>query len=156
MESLYFEDFVEGEEMETGARTVDDALVRSFAEVSGDLNPLHLDEAYARRSVFGERVAHGVLGLAVATGLLNRSGLTRGTLVALAGLSWRFLAPIRLGTSVRLQVRTASVRPTRQPDRGLVVLDGRLVDAEGGVLQEGQLTLLVRRRSAGSGSVGAG
>lgn len=149
MESLYFEDFAEGTEFETGELTVDDAMVQGFADVSGDRNPLHLDEDYARQSAFGERVAHGVLGLAVATGLLNQSGLTRGTLVAFAGLSWRFRAPIRLDTTVRVRIRTASTRPTSRPDRGLVVLGASLVDADGAVLQEGELTMLVKRRGGG-------
>lgn len=148
MESLHFEDFVEGLTMETAARTVDDALVRSFAELSGDHNPLHLDDAYARASVFGERVAHGVLGPVVATGLLNQSGLTRGTLVALTGLSWRFRAPIRLGATIRLRVRTAMTRETARPERGLVVLDATVLDDEDQTLQEGQLTMLVRRRGS--------
>lgn len=152
MESLYYEDFLAGPELETGARVVDDAMVQAFADVSGDRNPLHLDEEYARSSAFGERVAHGVLGLAVATGLLNQSGLTRGTLVAFAGLSWRFRAPIRLGTEVRVRIRTASTRGTSQPDRGLVVLDASLVDGDGQVLQDGQLTMLVKRRGGAEGA----
>lgn len=146
MEALYFEDFGPALEMETGARTVDDGMVRGFADVSGDRNPLHLDDAYARESVFGERVAHGVLGLAVATGLLNQSGLTRGTLLALMGVSWRFLAPLRLGTEVRARIRTASKRATSRPDRGIVVLDAALIDSQGNVLQAGELTVLVKCR----------
>lgn len=148
MESLYFEDFREGAELETSSALIDDETVLAFAEVSGDRNPLHLDPEYARASVFGERVAHGVLGLAVATGLLNQSGLTRGTLVALLGLSWDFVAPIRLDTAVRVRIRVDVTRPTSRPDRGLVVLGASLVDDGGGELQRGTLKMLVRRRPA--------
>ena len=144
-EGLFFEDFVVGRRFETGARVVTQADVEAFADVSGDRNPLHLDEEYAAKSVFGRRVAHGVLGLGVATGLLNERGLTRGTLVALLGVAWDFVEPLYPGMEVRAELVVASVRETRRADRGLVVLDTELVGG-GGAIQRGQLRLLVRRR----------
>ena len=156
MESLYFEDFRVGTELETSSRVVDEASVLAFADVSGDRNPLHLDAEYARGSAFGERVAHGVLGLAVATGLLNQSRLTRGTLVALVGLSWDFVAPIRLGTAVSVRIRVDATRPTSRLDRGLVELGASLVDAGGAELQRGSFKMLVRRRPAAPHPPGAG
>lgn len=144
-EGLFFEDFDVGRTYRTGTRVVTQADVEAFADVSGDRNPLHLDEAYAAGSVFGGRVAHGVLGLAVATGLLNQRGLTRGTLVALVGVSWDFVGPLHPGTEVRVELEVASCRETQRRDRGLVVLDAELVG--GGVtIQRGELRLLVKRR----------
>lgn len=148
MESLYFEDFQVGARFETASKLVDDEAVHAFADVSGDRNPLHLDEAYAKAGPFGERVAHGVLGLAVATGLLNRARLTRGTLLALLGLEWDFLRPVRLGTAVTARIEVESARPTSKPGRGLVVLALSLVDTQGMELQRGKLKMLVRRRPA--------
>ncbi len=142
-----FEDFDVGQRFETPAATITGGMVQAFADVTGDRNPLHLDEDYARSSVFGERVAHGLLGTCVGAGLLQRSGLTRGTLVALVGLTWSFIAPIRFGTEVRMRLRVAALRPTSKPDRGLVVLAAELVAGEV-VVQRGDLTVLVRRRGA--------
>jgi acyl dehydratase len=156
VESLYFEDFRVGTELETSSRVVDEEAVFAFADVSGDRNPLHLDPEYARAGAFGERVAHGVLGLAVATGLLNQSRLTRGTLVALLGLTWDFVAPIRLGTAVTVRIRVDSTRRTSRPDRGIVVLAASLVDAGGAELQRGTFKMLVRRRPAAPRPPGAG
>ena len=148
---LYFEDLVPGRRFETASRVVTVADVEAFAAVSGDRNPLHLDEAYAAASVFGGRVAHGLLGLSVATGLLNALGLTRGTLVAFLGLEWSFVAPLYPGTAVRLVLEVAGGRPTSRADRGLVELGARLVrDGDDAVLQEGVLRLLVRRTGAGA------
>lgn len=141
---LFYEDFHEGRRFRTGSRAITEADVEAFAAVSGDRNPLHLDDDYARASVFGRRVAHGVLGLAVGTGLLNALGLTRGTLVAFLGLTWDFVAPLYPGTEVWLTLEVKRRRPTASPDRGLVVLQAELVGAAE-VIQRGELKLLVRK-----------
>jgi acyl dehydratase len=147
---LYYEELEPGRTFSTGSRVVTHGDVAAFAEVSGDRNPLHLDEAYARESVFGGRVAHGVLGLAVATGLLNAAGLTRGTLVAFLGLSWDFIAPLYPDTEVHLELGVVSRRETSHPDRGLVVLDASLVAVTGEVVQRGELRILVSTEAGAS------
>ena len=144
---MYFEEFDEGRTYRTGSRRVTVADIEAFAEVSGDRNPLHLDPEYGAASVFGGRVAHGVLGLAVATGLLNGAGLTRGTLMAFLGLSWDFVAPLRPGTEVALALAVKARRATSSPERGLVVLRAEL-EGDGSVLQRGELKLLVRKRGS--------
>lgn len=150
MEGLWFEDFAAGGEWETEARAVTGDDVDAFAALSGDRNPLHLDDAFARSAGFGGRIAHGVLGLAVATGLLNRLGLTRGTLVALLGVTWDFRRPVRPGDVLRARLRVAGRRETSHPDRGIVRLEARLANQAGEVAQEGELRLLVRRKLPGA------
>lgn len=140
-----FEDFALGAVYETDARVITDADIRAFADVSGDRNPLHLDDDVAAASAFGGRVAHGVLGLAVATGLVNRSRLTRGTLIAFVGLDWSFRAPIRPGDEVRVRITIAGKRVTSTPDRGLVRLAVELLGPDDGLVQEGEWRMLVRR-----------
>jgi acyl dehydratase len=146
MKPLWFEDFAVGARYETGSRTLSSSDIDAFAAVSGDHNPLHLDEAYASGTPFGGRIAHGVLGLAVATGLLNQLGLTRGTLVALAGIRWDFRAAIRPGDVLHAELVVTEARSTRREDAGLVRLAERLLNQHDVVVQEGELTMLVRRR----------
>lgn len=146
-EGFWYEDFEPERTFRAGSREITEADIEAFAAVSGDRNPLHLSDDYAAGSVFGGRVAHGVLGLAVATGLLNARGLTRGTLVAFLGLSWDFVAPLYPGTEVALALAVASRRPTSHADRGLVVLRAEL-ESGGETVQRGELKLLVRRREA--------
>jgi acyl dehydratase len=146
VQPLWFEDFRVGQAYDTGARQVTQADVEAFAAVSGDRNPLHLDEAYAAATPFGGRIAHGVLGLAVATGLLNQLGLTRGTLVALLGVRWDFRAPLRPGDVVRARLRVAETKPSRKGGRGVVRLAVALVNEREVVAQEGELTMMVRAR----------
>lgn len=145
-EGLYYEEFEEGRAFRTGTRLLTAADIDTFAEVSGDRNPLHEEGEYAAASVFGGRVAHGVLGLAVATGLLNGLGLTRGTLVAFVGLSWDFVRPLYPGTEVGVALEVLSRRSTSDGESGLVVLGAELRSGTE-VLQRGELKLLVRRRT---------
>jgi 3-hydroxybutyryl-CoA dehydratase len=143
---LWFEELQPGRTFETGSRVIDDAAIEAFALVSGDDNPLHLDEAYARTTALGGRVAHGLLGPAVVSGLMAELGLTRGTLIALVGVSFEFVRPIRPGTEVRARIQVSGARPTSKPGRGLVVFAVELVDASDRLLQRGEFRELVRSR----------
>lgn len=143
---LDYEDLAPGRTFETAARTVTGADVQAFAELSGDRNPMHLDPAFSARTPFGRPVAHGMLGLAVATGLLSALGLTRGTLIALVGISWSFRLPVFYEDVVRVRLRVASRRPSSRADRGLVTFAAEMLNQHGEVVQEGELVELVKRR----------
>lgn len=145
---LYFEEFEEGRTFDCGGREVGDAEIVAFAELSGDRNPLHLDDEYARGSSFGGRVAHGALGIALATGLMAQAGLTAGTLVALLGIDWRFVAPIRPGDRLRLSLRVAARRELPGRDRGVVKFVAELVNQAGTLVQSGEIVELIRCRPA--------
>ena len=146
MTGRYFEEFELGEAFNAGPRLVTQEDVNTFAAVSGDLNPLHLDADYAATTRFGRPIAHGLLGLSIATGLLGSTGLTRGTLIALAGLEWTFLAPLYPGTEVSIRVSVAELRRSKKPGLGRLVWDVELVDREGEILQKGRLKALLRTR----------
>jgi acyl dehydratase len=145
---LHFEEFEEGRIFDCGEREVGDAEIVAFAELSGDRNPLHLDDEYARGTPFGGRVAHGALGIALATGLMAQAGLTAGTLVALLGIDWRFVAPIRPGDRLRLTLRVAARRELPGRDRGVVKFVAELVNQEGALVQSGEIIELIRRAPA--------
>jgi len=150
---MYYEEFEEGLAFVTAHRVVTEADVRGFAELSGDRNPIHLDAAAAIQAGFDRPVAHGALGLAVATGLANQLGLTRGTLVALLGVNWRFRAPIHYGDTMRLHLRVAGRRATGNPGRGVVTLAAELRNQRDEVTQEGDfIELIIRRPQTGEPS----
>jgi len=147
--SLYFEDFTVGREFTSSPVQVTGDDIRRFADLSGDHNPLHLDPEAARAAGFPGTVAHGVLGIALATGLASRMELTRRSLVALVGITWRFRAPVFPDDRLTLHLRVAARRPTRRPGTGVVTLAAELRNQRGEVAQEGEFQELLRQRPAG-------
>jgi acyl dehydratase len=146
----YFEDIRVGEEYESPGRTVTETDIVLFAGLSGDYNVLHTDAEFMKKSIFGERIAHGLLGLAIQSGLFYRSGPAYATL-AFAGLRWKFKAPIRIGDTIRLRARVIDKRETSRPDRGLVVVERKVLNQRDEVVQEGETDLMVERRSGRAG-----
>ena len=82
---LYFEEFSVGDSITSQGRTVTEADIVNFAMLSGDWNPLHTDAEIAKSTVFGERIAHGMLVLSMATGLADRMGFINGTAILIDG-----------------------------------------------------------------------
>src|SRR5688572_7997886 len=99
-----FDDLSLGDTFVSPTRTLDQGHVVSFAELSGDSNPVHLDEAFARGTLFRGRIAHGLLVQSIASGLAWQTGVFRGTIVALAEMSMRFEAPVRPGDTIRVEL----------------------------------------------------
>lgn len=145
--SLYFEDLEIGMAFESPARTITEADVVAFAGVSGDFNPLHTDEEFARTTLYGRRIAHGVLALSVVTGLRQRMGVFEGTLMGFLEIrSWRFRAPVYPGDTIRAITSVAELRETSKLDRGVVVQAIEVLNQAGDPVQDGEFVTLLRRR----------
>jgi len=144
---LYFEDVEVGVRFETPGRTVTEADLVAFAGVSGDFNPLHTDAVFAAGTMYGERIAHGALVLSLATGLRQRAGLFDGTLMGLLEIrSWRFIAPVRIGDTIRVVCEIIELRETSKPDRGVMVQRVDVLNQHDAVVDTGELVMLLRRR----------
>lgn len=148
-ETMYFDDFVVGESFLSPARTITETDVVNFAGLSGDYNALHVDNEYANNSIFGGRIAHGLLGLTVASGLFTRTDLNRkmaSSLLALLGInSWRFLGPLKFGDTIHLEIEIVSKEETSKPDRGIVYFNRKVVNQRGELIQEGTTPMLIKR-----------
>ena len=144
----YFEDYLVGSEHITPARTITDADVRAFADLTGDHPPLHMDDAYARSTIFGARISHGLLGLALVNGLAYGSIIDETYVMAFLGIEWAFAGPIRLGDTVHARLRIADSRPASKPDRGIVREAIQLINQRSEIVQQGDFTFMIRRRSA--------
>lgn len=139
----YFEEFYEGQDLPAPARTITEADIVAFAALSGDYNPLHTDETFARGTPFGRRIAHGLLGLSIASGLAARAGYIEGTALAFMGLEWRFKAPVFIGDTIRMEARVKRTRAMPSAGGGIVVFAVRVLNQEGKVVQQGEWTMLM-------------
>jgi acyl dehydratase len=139
----FFDEIEVGEEYESPGRTVTETDIVIFAGLSGDYNVLHTDAEFMKSSIFGERVAHGLLGLAIQAGLFTRATPEYATL-AFAGLRWKFKSPIKIGDTIYLRAKVIAKKETSTG--GLVTLARTLRNQRDEVVQEGETDLLVERR----------
>jgi acyl dehydratase len=144
----WFEEIEVGEESLSPARTVTEADIVIFAGLSGDYNILHTDAEFMKSSAFGERIAHGLLGLAIQSGLFSRAGQPYA-LLGSAALRWKFKGPIRIGDTIRVRARVTAKKDGDAPDRGVVTVEREVLNQRDEVVQEGETELLVERRPAG-------
>lgn len=141
-----FEEIQVGDEYLSPGRTVTEADIVAFAGLSGDYNVLHTDAEFMRTSIFGERIAHGLLGLAIQSGLGMRAMPRPFATIAFLGLRWRFKGPIKIGDTIKVRIKVVDKRETSKPDRGIVVLQRVIVNQRGEVVQEGETDIMVERR----------
>ncbi len=142
-----WEDFKVGEVLVTGRRTVDAGDVSRYAGLSGDFNPLHTDEEFAKTTPFGTRVAHGILTLAISNGQQNLAGWFEGTTIALLGLDKvRFTAPVRFGDTVHTEMTVRDTKESSKPDRGVVTFDTAMKNQQGETVLQYELALMLMRR----------
>jgi acyl dehydratase len=147
MKKSYYEDFEIGDEFVTPGRTVTEADVMLFAGLTGDYNRIHTDAEYMKSSMFGERIAHGLLGLSLVNGLKYRTDYDSDGVLAFLGLTWKFSGPIRFGDTIHAIIRIASKRETSKPDRGIMIQSIQVINQRGEVVQEGEFTSLMKRRA---------
>ncbi|MDE2134678.1 MAG: MaoC family dehydratase [Alphaproteobacteria bacterium] len=137
--TYYFEDLKPGM-AESFTKTVSERDVQLFGEVSGDTNPVHFDEAYARTTVFRGRIAHGVLSLSYMSAVLGTKIPGPGTIFV--SQSTRFKAPVRIGDTV---VTVCTVRELLEKRRVIFDCICKVKDT---VVVEGEALVIAPARPA--------
>ena len=131
----------------TVSRTVTEADRANFCGVSGDFNQLHTDIEFAAQTPFGQRIAHGMCGLAIASGCLNRSGLIEGTTVAFKIIKeWSFRSPIFINDTIYVKVKVKDKRESAKEDRGLVSFWLSVMNQREEMVMEGQWDIYMSRK----------
>ncbi|CAM3646709.1 Acyl dehydratase [Bordetella sputigena] len=131
-----------GDQYRTAGITVTEAHVVGFAGISGDLFDVHMDDEFAREAGFSGRIAHGLLGLALADGLKTRSKV-RLKGIATLNWNWSFRAPLLIGDRIHAQLSVKAKRATRKPGRGIVTLEMKVLNQRGEIVQEGETQLMM-------------
>ena len=144
---VHYEDFEVGQVFTSQGRTITETDVVLFAGWSWDTNPPHTDAESMRESRFGERIAHGMLGISVAMGLVSRLGVFEDCSIALLGIDdWRFTGPVRIGDTVHCRVEILGTRLTSAGDAGILDRRFELLNQRDEVVQHGRIGVLVARR----------
>lgn len=140
MSALFFEDLSVGQSAEL-VRTVDEKAIQAFADVSGDFNPVHLDEAFAATTPFKTRIAHGMLSAAYISALI--AGKLPGPGAIYLGQTLTFKRPVKIGDEVTV---TATITAL-DPEKARAVLSTACT-VGGKVVLDGEATIMVPRRPA--------
>ncbi len=147
---LYFEDFTVGDKATSPSRTITEADIVWFAALSGDYNEIHTSETVAQQGMFKRRIAHGLLGLSIASGLAFQMGFLIGTVEAFRSLEWEFTAPIFIGDTIHLEAEVVETKAFPRLGNGKVTFKVTVKKQDGSVVQRGTWTILVKSRPATS------
>jgi 3-hydroxybutyryl-CoA dehydratase len=142
-QGMFFEEFEEGMELETRGRTVTETDIVNFAGLSGDFNPMHTNAEFAAQTPYGKRVAHGLLSLAIASGLSYQLGFLEGTVMAFTGVEWKMRDPVFIGDTIRVLVKIGKKREMKAMGGGFVTFDVKVLNQHDKITQKGTWTVLV-------------
>ena len=141
---LYFEEFEVGQKIITVGRTVTESDIVTFACLSGDFNQIHTDVEYSKATTYGQRVAHGLLGVSIASGLAMRTGVLEGTVIAFREINnWKFIAPVFIGDTIHVELDVAETKALPRIGGGSVVITLDVKKQSGETVMKGNWTVLV-------------
>ncbi|MCU0488067.1 MAG: MaoC family dehydratase N-terminal domain-containing protein [Anaerolineales bacterium] len=144
---MYFDEFQPGLKIATAGRTVTESDIVSFAGLSGDFNQIHVDAEYSRVSPAGQRVAHGLLVLAMVSGLAVQTGMMEGTIIYFREVAeWKFVKPVLIGDTIHAIVEVKEVKDMRRIGAGSVSMEIEVRNQREEVVQRGLWNVLVALR----------
>jgi len=142
---IQYEDLEVDAEHESSGRTVTEADVVNFAGLSADYNNMHIDEEFAKKTVFKTRVAHGMLVTSIATGLWFT--MPRLATVAFMGLEdWRFSGAVFPGDTIHITRRLVEKKEHKRPNMGFFIFEVNVKNQKDEVVQKGKWVILVTKK----------
>ena len=118
-------------------REITDEVIRKFADVSGDYNPIHLDEDFAAKTRFGKRIAHGMLSGAFISAVLGNEFRERK--IVYLSQTMKFIAPVFIGDTVTASGTITNIRE----DKGIVTLETISTNQNGDTLVTGEAAVMI-------------
>ena len=147
----HFDDYQVGEVIPAPSRTITETDVVNFAGLAADYHPLHVDEEFARKSQFGQRIAHGMLSFVVMSGLLYLAGVSSDKSMAFLGIrDWNFKAPVFIGDTLTVRITVVDKHASKKPDRGVLTFHCEVLNVtrSNEVACEGKWVQMYRRKQA--------
>jgi 3-hydroxybutyryl-CoA dehydratase len=147
----YFEEFAVGQKIISAGRTISESDIITFAGLSGDFNQIHTDAEFSKNTPYGQRIAHGLLGLSVASGLAMRTGILEGTVLAFREINeWKFVKPIFIGDSIRVEMEVVETKALPRIGGGSVLIAVELKNQRQETVMKGEWTVLVLSNATAS------
>jgi 3-hydroxybutyryl-CoA dehydratase len=143
---LYFEDMAVDMVFRTRGRTITEADIVQFAGLTGDYNPMHTDAEYMKDHLMGQRIAHGMLTLSYAVGLMYQLGFMERTVLAFRGLEMKFSLPVFIGDTIHTEAKITEVKKMARLGGGNVTCEVKIINQEGKTVQSGTMMLLMAAR----------
>lgn len=144
---MYFEEFEVGHRIVSAARTVTETDIVVFSGLSGDFNQIHIDAEYSKTTPFGARVAHGILGLSIASGLVVQTGFMEGTIMAFREINeWKFIKPIYIGDTIHVETEVKETKAIPRIGGGSIVIALEVKNQTGDTIMKGTWTALITGR----------
>jgi 3-hydroxybutyryl-CoA dehydratase len=141
---MWFEEFEVGQQIISPGRTITENDIVSFAGLSGDYNQIHTNAEFARNTPFGQRVAHGLLVLSIASGLAMRTGVLEGTVIAFREINnWKFTSPIFIGDTIRAVLEVKEIKQIPRIGGGSIGIEIAVKNQRDEVTMKGIWTTLV-------------
>jgi len=141
---MYFEEFEVGQRIVTVGRTITESDIVTFTGLSGDYNRIHTDAEFCKSTPLGQRIAHGLMILSIATGLAWRTGIMEGTALAFREISeWRFLHPVVPGDTVHAVIEIRKLRAFPRSKSGTVTMDMEVRNQREEITMKGLWEVLV-------------
>jgi len=143
----YFEEFVVGEKITTEKRTVTEADIMEFARISGDDNRIHTDPEFSKTTPFGQQIAHGLLGLSIASGLAWQTKLMDGTVIAFREVKeWKFVKPVFINDTIYTELSVSETKAMPRIGGGLVTIEMEVKNQNDEVCHRGGWVVLIANK----------
>ena len=141
---MYFEEFNVGDKLVTEKRAITEGDIMTFAKLSGDVNRIHTDPEFSKTTIFGRQVAHGLLGLSIASGLAWQTGILDGTVIAFREVKeWKFVKPVFIGDTIYVSMETIETKALPRIGGGSVTITLEVKNQNEEVCHRGSWTVLM-------------
>lgn len=151
MTTLYYEDIEIGRKFTSSGRTISEADNTFHCMTTGDWNPIHCNEEYAKTTPYGQRIVGGLFGLSLITGAMTQWGVFEKSAIGMLNVrDWIFKLPIFIGDTITIEMEIVDKRLTSRGDRGILQRRFDLRNQRQEMVQSGFCDMMIARRQGES------